>query len=87
MAPRVVVYGVEGSSDTMRARTHLDTRGIAYVFVDLDFDEIAAKNVMSWNNGQRVVPTIEITDSTGESFRIAEPSNEELDHLLRRSAA
>jgi mycoredoxin len=37
----------------------LDEQGIDYTEIDIDADEAAALRVEQWNNGNRVVPTID----------------------------
>ncbi len=78
------VYGAEWCHDTKRTRAHLEQRGMKYEFINLDEDPMAARQVEVWNGGRRIMPTIEI-QSSGETRRLSEPSNDELDHALRES--
>ena len=82
----ITVYGTETCHDTRRSRQHLEERGIDYQFVDIDEDGGAEQRVVEWGEGKRKIPVIEISRN-GESHRITEPSNDELDRALSSKAA
>jgi thioredoxin reductase (NADPH) len=82
----IKVFGTETCHDTMRSRQHLAERGIDYEFVDISQDENAERQVVQWGEGKRRIPVIEIRNN-GETQRITEPSNAELDQALSEEAA
>jgi glutaredoxin len=63
---------------TKRTLQHLDRKQIPYDYVDIDRDRTAASWVASQNNGREKKPTLDISGRV-----ITEPSNEELDEVLR----
>lgn len=67
----------------MRTRAHLEQRGISYEFIDIDRDDNAERQVIAWNEGKRKMPTVEMFVDEKLVTRVAEPSNTEMDHLLR----
>jgi glutaredoxin len=81
MAEQIIVYGVQDCEDTQRTRAHLGGRGIAYSYVDLNAHPAWAKQVEEWNDGKRITPTVVFGS---DNARLAAPSNEEVDHELRR---
>jgi glutaredoxin len=86
MQPEVTIYGVDDSEGTLRARLHLDRRGIAYRYVNLDKDENARRKVIEWNRGEWITPTI-VVSGNGRTRRLAAPSIEELDAIISEQAA
>jgi glutaredoxin len=38
----------------------LDEQQVPYIEIDIDQDEEAAKRVEQWNNGDRIIPTLDI---------------------------
>jgi mycoredoxin len=75
--PPIVVYGTTWCRDTLRTRALLNRHGVPYTFVDLDYDDRAADQVMEWNGGYLSTPTLDIG---GEIVR--EPSDEEMARRL-----
>ncbi len=67
---------------TVRSRAHLDARGIAYAYRNVEFDEDADAINRSYNDGNRVTPTILIGDPAAPSRVVREPSNDELDATI-----
>ena len=63
---------------TKRTLEHLDDKQIPYTYVNIDRDRRAASWVASQNNGREKKPTLDIGGTV-----IAEPSNQELDEVLR----
>lgn len=59
MVPNVTVYSTSWCGYCRIAKRFLDDQGIAYTEIDIDADEAAALRVEQWNNGNRVVPTID----------------------------
>jgi mycoredoxin len=63
---------------TKRTLQHLDQKQIPYDYVDIERDGRAAKWVAAQNNGKEKKPTLDI-----QGYVLTEPSNEELDSVLR----
>ena len=78
------VFGTPDCPDTARTRMRLDELGVQYQFINIDNVPQARHDVENWNGGKALKPTLEITAS-GESRRLAEPTNEELEQVLRES--
>jgi len=70
----IVIYGTSWCYDTRRARTALDTRKIAYRWVDIEKDPDGMAFVKQVNRGNRSVPTILFPDGSV----LVEPSETEL---------
>jgi len=75
------IYGSDNCEDTARTRKHLESRGIPFNYIDIDENIDAERKVKELNNGRRLTPTV-IIEGAGNSYRVAEPSNEELDRIL-----
>ena len=82
----IKVYGTETCPDTLRSRQHLADRGLEYEFIDINEDEDAEEQVIEWGAGKRKIPVIEINNE-GETQRLTEPSNDELDEALPEDLA
>lgn len=81
MDERVIVYGTDWCSDTVRALRHLHKKGIDYRYINIDDDESAEKKVIEFNKGKRRVPLVEVaTDDGTKSLSV--PSASELDSVL-----
>jgi glutaredoxin len=63
---------------TKRTLQHLDRKQIPYDYVDIDRDRKAASWVAAQNDGKEKKPTLDIGGTV-----VAEPTNEELDQVLR----
>ncbi|MEV6900991.1 glutaredoxin domain-containing protein [Amycolatopsis sp. NPDC051372] len=70
----MIVYGASWCPDVKRSRALLDTRGVAYDYVDVEADPAAEALVRSLQDGARRIPTIVFTDGT----HLVEPSDDEL---------
>lgn len=77
----IKVYGADWCEDTQQARRHLKQLGVRYDYVNIDFDPRAREFVKFQNNGKQVTPTVVIAGDV-----LVEPSDEELDKLLRDKA-
>ncbi len=71
------VYGADWCPLTRRAIEHLERKGIAFDYVDIEQDEEAARWVRTQNDGKERKPTIRIGDRV-----LIEPTNRELDEAL-----
>ncbi len=56
----VVLYCTPWCPDCKAAKAYLDSRGIAYVEVNLATDRAAAQRVREWTGGREVTPTFNI---------------------------
>ena len=74
----IIIYGTVWCHDCITAKSILDTYGIAYDFVNIDEDDLAAEKVMKLNGGRRVVPTIFINNVS-----YTNPSQMELIDLIK----
>jgi glutaredoxin len=77
---KIKVYGADWCEDTHRTREHLDARGLAYDYINVDRDSAAQRWVQEQNNGKRQTPTLDLSGTI-----LIEPSNEELDEALRNN--
>jgi mycoredoxin len=60
----IVIYGTSWCYDSRRARTALETRKIAYRWVDIEKDPEGMAFVKQTNHGNRSVPTILFPDGS-----------------------
>jgi glutaredoxin len=74
----ITVYGADWCSMTKRTLQHLKEKQIPYKYIDIDRDRTAASWVASQNDGREKKPTLDIGGVV-----VTEPSNEELDEVLR----
>ncbi len=74
----VKVYGTPLCEETQHTRSHLDNLGIAYEFVDIDFNADAVEWVRRQNDGKVKTPTVFVS-----GFVMSVPSDGELDTALR----
>jgi len=71
-------YGASWCADCKRSSNFLDSKNIAYNYIDIDSVVGAAEEVSEINNGLKSIPTIVL--STGEI--LVEPSNKQLAQAL-----
>jgi thioredoxin reductase (NADPH) len=55
---RVVFYGADWCPDCRRAKSYLQDNGMHYMFIDIDANDWAIKEVEQINSGKRSIPTI-----------------------------
>lgn len=84
MNNRVTVYGADWCGDTVRAKRHLQNRGVAFDFVDVDENTEGEKKVIEFNKGKRRIPLVEIASDDGTQS-LSVPSESELDRALGSS--
>ncbi len=77
----VTVYCTSWCPHSRRAKALLDRYQIPYLNIDIEADPTATKLVEEWNRGYRSVPTILF------HLIVTEPSNSELEMILRNSQA
>ena len=80
--PPILILGRDTCDDTVRSRAHLDALGIPYVYRNVEFDAEADACIRSYNDGNRVTPTILFGDPAAPSSVIIEPSDDELDAAI-----
>jgi glutaredoxin-like protein len=78
---QIVMYGASWCADCRRSKNFLDSKNIAYEFIDIDTVPGAADKVAEINDGRKSIPTILFPDGGV----LVEPSNEELATYLARS--
>jgi glutaredoxin len=78
----VKVYGAGWCEDTKSTRAHLDAKGVAYEYIDVDNDADARQWVIDHSDGERVMPAVAV----GERV-VVEPKPEQLDEFLRQAEA
>lgn len=64
----VTVYGKQGCPYTSSALKDLDSRGIAYTYVDVKADKSALEEMLAKSGGRRVVPVIVEGDAVTIGF-------------------
>jgi thioredoxin reductase (NADPH) len=75
---RVKVYGADWCALTRRTLTHLDRLGVAYDYIDVDYDRDASEWVMRQNNGKEKKPTLDINGRV-----LTAPTHKQLEDALR----
>lgn len=83
MAERVTVYGAEWCGDTRRTLRYLETKQIAYDYVDVDEDEAGERKVIEFSRGKRRIPLVEIESGSGSPVAMAVPTNDELERAMK----
>ena len=73
MAKKIIIYTTPWCGDCTVAKRFLGERGIAYEEVDIEQRPEAAEIVMSFNDGMRKVPTLDVegTIVSGDDFNAA----------------
>lgn len=82
MALELVVYGAPTCEDTALVRSRLAALEIAYRYVDVSADSLAAAYVERLNKGLRITPTLVL--GAGQKV-LAEPALAELDRVLQEA--
>jgi mycoredoxin len=74
----ITMYGASWCADCRRSKAFLDSKNVAYDFIDIDTVPGAADKVSEINNGLKSIPTIIFPD--GKVLVV--PTNQELaEHL------
>ena len=79
---KIKVFGADWCEDTQRSREQLDELGLKYDYINIDKDAASQAWVKQQNGGKQKTPTIDV-----EGRIIIEPSNEQLEILLRETGA
>ena len=61
----IKVYGADWCSDCITAKKFLDSKNIAFEYIDITDNETAIAFIEKVNNGKRIIPTLLID---GESY-------------------
>ncbi len=77
--PEIKLYGAEWCPDCHRSRNYLDSRSVAYEYINVDGDDDAQAYVKQVNDNRLIIPTIVFADGSV----LVEPSNAELARKLR----
>ena len=80
--PNIAIYGSRACGDTTRALKWLDSHQVQYEFKDLDESPELNDYVADLNNGNRVMPTIQIDNGI-----LINPSERELEAAVQQAAA
>ncbi len=75
---KITIYGTKWCPDCSRSKRLLDTKGLEYVWIDIEENPDSAEIVRHLNKGLQVVPTIILPGGK----ILAEPSNSELVNAL-----
>ncbi|MDE3056724.1 MAG: glutaredoxin family protein [Bacteroidota bacterium] len=74
MSRKITLYSTQWCGDCHRARLFLHRHGITYDEIDVDAKESAARQVIEWSGGRRVIPTFEIkNESSGDRVILHNP--------------
>jgi glutaredoxin len=79
----ITIYGTDWCEHTVRTRKHLEQLGIAYQYFNVDEDELAERQVVEWNGGRLITPTVVISSPVGTN-RLCEPEDAGIDCVLAR---
>ena len=61
--PNVTLYSAPWCGYCRIAKRFLDDQQVPYQEINIDEDEAAAQRVEQWNNGNRLIPTLDIDGS------------------------
>jgi mycoredoxin len=81
----ITMYSTEWCGDCRNAKRFLKGYNIQFVEVNIDRDETAAQQVISWSGGRRVIPTFDIRTSEGKRTILHNPKLTELQCVLQIS--
>jgi glutaredoxin len=84
MSERITMYGATHCEDTIRTRARLNFLHTPFQEVNIDNDPIAEAFVRFINDGKRSTPTL-VVGSGNWKIIITEPTNQEVDELVRRA--
>ena len=60
--PEIKLYGAEWCPDCHRSRNYLDSRSVAYEYINVDGDDDAQAYVKQVNDNRLIIPTIVFPD-------------------------
>ncbi|MEY3736896.1 MAG: hypothetical protein RLZZ251_612 [Actinomycetota bacterium] len=78
MTEKITMYGAEWCGDCRRSKRFLDSKSVAYTYIDVEADATASDKVIEINGGMRSIPVIVFADGT----HLTEPSDKALEEKL-----
>lgn len=82
MSAQITMYSAEWCSDCRRSKRFLDSKNVAYNYIDVEADQSASDKVIEINGGFRSIPVITFPDGT----HLTEPSDKDLEAKLQALA-
>ena len=83
--PKVTMYSAPWCGDCHNAKRAFRNAGIEFDEIDIDQNEDAAKQVIEWSGGRRVIPTILVQqDDLSKNVIVHNPRGHDLDALISR---
>jgi mycoredoxin len=77
MPAAVTLYSAPWCGYCHIAKRFLDEQGVPYTEINIDEDEAAGQRVEQWNNGNRIIPTLDISGTI-----LTNPTPAQLRHVL-----
>ncbi len=78
MSAQITMYSALWCGDCRRSKKFLDSKNVAYHYIDIELDEAASDKVIAINGGFRSIPVIVFPDGT----HMTEPSDIDLEAKL-----
>ncbi|MGE3536799.1 MAG: glutaredoxin family protein [Candidatus Tectimicrobiota bacterium] len=75
--PNVILYSAPWCGYCRITKRFLDEQQVPYTEINVDEDAAAAKRVEEWNNGNRIIPTLDI-----DGTLMTNPSQAQLRQVL-----
>lgn len=82
MSAQITLYSAEWCGDCRRSKRFLDSKNVAYNYIDVEADQSASDKVIEINGGFRSIPVIIFPDGT----HLTEPSDKDLEAKLQALA-
>jgi len=78
VSAQITMYSAAWCGDCRRSKKFLDSKSVAYNYIDIELDEAASNKVIEINGGMRSIPVIVFPDGT----HMTEPSDIDLEAKL-----
>jgi mycoredoxin len=82
MSAQITIYSAAWCGDCRRSKRFLDSKNVAYNYIDIEADQAASDKVIEINGGMRSIPVIIFPDGT----HMTEPSDKDLEAKLQALA-
>ena len=82
MSAQTTMYSAAWCGDCRRSKRFLDSKKVAYNYIDIEADQAASDKVIEINGGMRSIPVIIFPDGT----HMTEPSDKDLEAKLQALA-
>lgn len=82
MSAQITMYSAAWCGDCRRSKRFLDSKNVAYNYIDIEADQSASDKVIEINGGFRSIPVIIFPDGT----HMTEPSDKDLEAKLEALA-